>query len=92
MQPLDYTVSGPLTGHGHPFADYLQYLGYAPTSIGLRLNLLRHFSNWLTTHCPSPNQCDDTVLDKYYQQRATELPRKSWTREPRHAACVDASS
>ncbi|WP_420913010.1 DUF6338 family protein [Brevibacterium aurantiacum] len=21
-----------------------------------------------------------------------ELPRKSWTREPRHAACVDASS
>lgn len=71
MQPLDYTVSGPLTGHGHPFADYLQYLGYAPTSIGLRLNLLRHFSNWLTTHCPSPNQCDDTVLDKYYQQRAT---------------------
>lgn len=70
MQPLNYTIPGPLTGHGHAFADYLKRLGYAPTSIGLRLNLLRHFSRWLEDRSINLDECDDARLSDYCRQRS----------------------
>ncbi|GAA3314323.1 tyrosine-type recombinase/integrase [Arthrobacter ramosus] len=62
---LNVVVSGPLGGFGVGFAEYLGRLGYAPTSIGLRLNLMRHLSRWLVEEAVSPAACDAAALERF---------------------------
>lgn len=66
---VNVAVSGALQGLGDGFAEYLGGLGYAPTSIGLRLSLMRHFSRWLAGQSVSPAVCDSAVLEQYLRVR-----------------------
>lgn len=57
--------SGLLAACGEGFASYLVGLGYAPGSVELRLNLLRHFSRWLSAEGLEPAGCDEAVTAQF---------------------------
>lgn len=58
-------VSGPLAGWAQGYSDYLSGLGYAPTSIGLRVNLFAHLSRWCHAEGVAPGGLDAAAIDRF---------------------------
>lgn len=58
-------MPGPLSGWEEGFADYLTGLGYAPGSVMLRLNLMKHLSRWLAVEGINPAGCDDGAVARF---------------------------
>ena len=69
VKVLGFDVAGPLAGEAAGFAEDLTTLGYAPTSVVLRLRLLDHLSRWLLTECVDPLHCDEEVLARFLVAR-----------------------
>lgn len=62
-------VFGPLSGFAEGFADYLSGLGYAPTSVVLRLNMLNHLSRWLAAEGVQPVGFDAGMIERFVNAR-----------------------
>lgn len=60
---------GSLSGSVQGFTDYLDGLGYAPASVVLRLNLLRHLSRWLAAEEVDPSGFDAVMVERFLVAR-----------------------
>lgn len=62
---LNESVAGPLSNCASGFAGYLAGLGYAPGSVVLRLNLLKHLSRWLAAEGVDPAGFDAATVERF---------------------------
>jgi site-specific recombinase XerD len=63
-------VSGPLAEWAQGFVGYLAAVGYAPTSVGLRLRLFAHLSRWCDVEGLLPAQLDVAAIGRFLRARA----------------------
>ncbi|WP_211883252.1 hypothetical protein, partial [Pseudarthrobacter albicanus] len=66
------TGPGPLAGCAAGFAGYLAGFGYAPGSVVLRLNLLKHLSRWLAAEAVDPSGFDAATVERFLADRRTD--------------------
>lgn len=66
------TGPGPLSGRAEGFAGYLAGLGYAPGSVVLRLNLLKHLSRWLAAEGVDPSDVDAATVERFLIVRRSD--------------------
>jgi integrase/recombinase XerD len=58
-------VSGPFESQAEGLARYLAGVGYAPTSIELRMRLFAHLSRWCDTEQLAAAQLDSAAIDRF---------------------------
>lgn len=72
-------VTGPLRGAVDGFSEYLTGLGYAPSSIELRLRLMAHVSRWLASEGLEASGLDASAVARFLVVRqATHTNLTGW--------------
>lgn len=66
---VEVTDNGVFSDCVEGFTDYLVGLGYAPSTVVLRINLLRHFIRWVNADGADPALCDEAVIERYMVDR-----------------------